>query len=204
MEQVTKIEQSDVVSNFVQLGDSVGWNLTHDECVVWMKVAVAGITDAVNQFKSKEYPVVVLVQDLKGNKIIFACSQYIKADDEDETAQGSWTYFWSYDMADIPEDAKIYTLDQDFVQQIIAKRGHDMVNMVMTNLPFVAQLCVYMFNLIKDALDQKAVEDGSSLTFRLDGYFEASVEVNNGVKKFSFMPMGEMKMLIKDDAASEK
>ena len=54
METVVKIEQSDAISNFVQLADSTGWDMSHDECVAWMKVAVAGITDCLNQFKSKE------------------------------------------------------------------------------------------------------------------------------------------------------
>ena len=107
-------------------------------------------------------------------------------------------------MDDIPEGAQEYTIDQEFVQRTIATRGHEMVNMVMTNLPFVAQLTVYMFNIIKDTLDQKAVEEGQTITLELDGYFEASVEVVNKEKKFSFLPKGEMKQLIKDDSVSEK
>lgn len=204
METVTKLEQSNALANFITLGKSIGWDMSLEDCLVWMKVATAGITDALNTFKSKDVPVVVLVQDLKGNRIIFACVQYIKADDDSESAQGSWTYFWSFNMDDIPENATIYTLDQEFIQKVIATRGHEMVNMVMTNLPFVAQLTVYMFNILRDTLDQQVVEEGDTKTLELDGYFDMSVELKKGVKVFSFLPKGEMKMLIKDDAVSEK
>ena len=74
----------------------------------------------------------------------------------------------------------------------------------MTCLSFVSQLTVYMFNVIYDALDQQAVEEGGSWTIELDGFFEASVEVIDGKKEFSLLPKGEMKTLIKDDAGSEK
>ena len=204
METVTKIEQSNVLQNFSLLASTVGWELSKEDCLVWMKVATAGITDAVNMFKNKSTPIAIVVQDLKGNKIIYACIQWVAADDDDETATGNWSYYWSWDTDDIPEGATVYTLDQEQVQRIILHRGYEMVTMQISQLSFISQLCVYMFSLIKDALDQQAVEEGGTWTLELDGYFEASVEVVNGQKEFSFMPKGEMKMLIKDDAGSEK
>ena len=200
---VTKFEQSTAVQNYAITCQSIGWDVTPEESVWWAKVAFAGITDFLNIVKHKDSPKVVLIQDLKGNRIAYAAVQWIPAEEENEAATGNWTYFWSFDCDSIPEDAVIYTVDQQNVQTIIRDRGYDLCKMTMHDLTYISQLAVYTFSAIKDALDQQDVQEGDSWTVELEGYFEASVEVHDGVKEFSFLPKGEMKTLIKDDAGSE-
>lgn len=200
----TQLKESTIPQSLSAKFASIQWDLNPEDCVWFIKAAVAGITDCVNMFKNKQQPVVVLVQDLKGNKIIYACVQFIPADDASEASDGNWTYFWSYDCDSIPEDAIVYTIDQTNVQTIIRERGYNLCKMVMNDLTYISQLCVYTFDLIRDALDQQDVAEGDSWTVELEGFFEASVEVKNGVKEFSFMPKGELKTLVKDDASSEK
>lgn len=201
---VTALKDSTVPQNFNLMCGAIGWDVAEEDCLWWCKTAVSGITDYLNTVKNKANPTVVLVQDLKGNKIIFACVQYIEADDDDEAATGSWTYYWGWDAKDIPENATIYTVDQKPVQKVIAERGANLCRMVMPNKESITNLSVYMFQTIHDALDQQAVDEGDTWTIQCNGYFEASVGVTNGEKQFSFLPMGETKMLIKDDSASEK
>ena len=55
---------------------------------------------------------------------------------------------------------------------------------------------------IKKWLEANAVE-GEEVGVELDGIFQASVAVENGEKVFSLVPDGEIKKLIKDDAAIE-
>lgn len=204
MENITKIEQSTIPQNYGTMCGTIGWDVTPDDSIWFMKTLMAGVTDCLNTLKNKSVPVVVMIQDLKGNKIIFACAQYIQADDDTEAAAGNWTYFWSWNMEDIPEGATMYTIDQTQIQEVILKRGYDLCKMTMPALSYISTLSVYMFNIIRDTLDQQAVEEGGTWTVELDGYFESSVEVQNGEKIFSFLPKGEMKMLIKDDAGNEK
>ena len=52
-------------------------------------------------------------------------------------------------------------------------------------------------------LDENAKEDMVE-SIELDGVFTARVGVEDGVKVFSIEPHGEIKNLIKDDAAIEK
>lgn len=204
MANVTKLEHSTVPQNYSTLCASIGWELTPDDTLFWFKSAFAGITDALNILKNKTNPVAILIQDLKGNKVVYACVQYIPSEDASEASAGNWTYFWSWDCDDIAEDTVIYTIDQEQIQKIISNRAYDLYKISMTSLSFVSQLTVYMFNVLYDALDQQAVEEGGSWTIELDGFFEASVEVVEGKKEFSLLPKGEMKTLIKDDAGSEK
>lgn len=200
---VTKFEQSTAVQNYAITCQSIGWDVTPEETVWWAKVAFAGITDYLNIVKHKDSPKVVLIQDLKGNRIAYAAVQWIPAEDENEAGTGNWTYYWSFDCDSIPEGAEVSTLDQEKVQTMISTRAYDMCKMSINTPSFISQLTVFLFNIIKDTLDQQAVEEGHTWVLELDGYFEAAVEVVNGEKEFSILPKGEMKTLIKSDAANE-
>lgn len=203
MANVTKLEQSTIPQNYSTLCASIGWELTPDDTLFWFKSAFAGITDALNILKNKTTPVAILIQDLKGNKIACACVQYDLSEDAGDSPAGTWTCTWSWDSDDITEDTVIYTIDQEQIQKIISNRAYELYKISMTSLSFVSQLTVYMFNVIHDALDQQAVEEGESWTIELDGFFDATVEVVDGKKEFSLLPKGEMKTLIKDDANNE-
>lgn len=201
---VTKFEQSTAVQNYAITCQSIGWDVTPEESVWWAKVTFAGITDFLNIVKHKDSPKVVLIQDLKGNRIAYAAVQWIPAEEENEAATGNWTYFWSFDCDSIPEGAEVSTLDQEKVQQVISNRAYDMCKMSIATPSYISQLTIFLFNIIRDTLDQQAVEEGHTWVLELDGYFEAAVEVVNGEKQFSILPKGEMKTLIKDDAGNEK
>ena len=201
---VTKFEQSTAVQNYAITCKSIGWDVTPEESVWWAKVSFAGITDFLNIVKHKDSPKVVLIQDLKGNRIAYAAVQWIPAEEENEAATGNWTYFWSFDCDSIPEGAEVSTLDQEKVQQVISNRAYDMCKMSIATPSYISQLTIFLFNIIRDTLDQQAVEEGHTWVLELDGYFEAAVEVVNGEKQFSILPKGEMKTLIKDDAGNEK
>lgn len=201
----TQLKESTIPQNLsVQFG-SIGWDVVPDDSIWLVRTLITGITDALNMFKNKSNPVVILVQDLKGNRVVYACVQFIPADSEDETSEGNWSYYWSYDCEndDIPENATVYTIDQQSVQKIIADRAYNLCKMTFPDMTYISQLAVYVFRCIKDTLDQQDVHEGESWTVEQEGVFEASVEVKKGVKEFSLLPKGELKMLIKDDAAIE-
>lgn len=206
MENVTvsKFEQSTAAQNYSLTCQSIGWDVTTEEATWFAKILMAGITDFLNIVKHKDSPKAVLVQDLKGNRLAFACVQWIPAEEENESATGNWTYFWSFNCDDIPENAEVYTLDQERVQEVITKRSYEMCKMSFGTPSFISQLAVFLMNILRDTLDQQAVEEGHTWVIELDGFFEAAVEVINGEKQYSILPKGEMKTLIKDDAGNEK
>lgn len=198
----SKLKETKYAENMNTMCGALSWSVAEDEALDWAKCIVAGIMDVLNEKKSKAQPQAVLVQDLKGNKIIYACVEYIPKESEEGT--GSWSCYWSWDCESIPENAVVHTLEKADVQTIIRKRGGEICGLVLADKANTITMAVYFFNIIRDMLDQQAVEDGGSWTIEEDGYFEATVEVVDGVKQYSFTPKGEMKMLIKADDELEE
>ena len=198
MSKVVEMKDTQVYPNMQAEAGLLNWDLSLSECEMIAKTMFNGITDYLNITKNKDTPIVVLIQDTKGEKIAFACVEYDKSEDN-EASDGSWTYFWSYNMSDIPEGATVYVIDQEPVQRVIAKRGHNMCYMVVGVLNFLSTLCCITFSIVHDTLDQQDVAEGDEYTIELPGFFEASVSIENGEKAFSITPKEEMKVLIKSD-----
>lgn len=196
--KTVEMKDTQMYSNMQTEAASIGWDLTLSECELVTKTMFNGITDYLNIAKNKSTPVAVMVQDVKGEKIAFGCVKYDKSEDN-ESSDGSWEYFWSFDPKDIPENATVYIIDQEPVQRVIAKRGHNMCQMVVGVLNYISVLCCVTFSIVHDTLDQQDVAEGDEYTIELPGFFEASVSVENGEKVFSITPKEEMKVLIKAD-----
>lgn len=199
-----ELKETQALQNMQIETSAIGWDISITECDFLIKTVFAGITDYLNLVKNKYVPQVVLVQDLKGNNICFACVKYEKAEDEDSENDGSWEYFWSFDCKSYPENATVYLVDQEPVQRTIARRGHSLCGMVVGVLSYISSIAVVTFNVIHDTLDQQDINEGDeAIVIEEPGYFEAAVEVVNGKKEFSITPKGEMKALIKKDEATE-
>lgn len=204
MSNVVEMKETQVYQTIITETSLIGWDLTPTEVDMLVKITFNGITDFLSLSKNKSVPQVVLVQDIKGNNIAFGCVSYDKAEDSDDEADGSWEYFWSFNTDDIPENATVYTIDNESVQKIIAKRGHNMCRMVVGVLNYLSIATVIILNAVRDTLDQQNVVNGETFTIDLPGFYEASVTVENGEKVFSILPKEEMKVLIKDDQSLEK
>lgn len=170
-----------------------------------VKTYVAGITDFLALTKNTQHPVAVEVQDLKGNFVFGAIVTHREAE-EDEAAKGNWNYEFTFNKNDIPEDAVTYALTNTQVFEVVSKRGFDLCRLTFTTPELYAELGIDIFNTIKDFLDQNAPAiEGERFEFELEGYFEASVDVEAGEKLFAIVPKGEMKHLLKkNDDDNEK
>lgn len=203
MSNIIEMKETQVYQSVSTEAVLIGWDLSLTEIDSITKIIFNGITDYLALGKNKTVPQVVLVQDIKGNNIAFGCVRYCESDSE-EDGEGSWEYFWSFNTEDIPENATVYTIDNEAVLKVIARRGHNMCKMVVGVLNYLSIATVLIMNAIHDTLDQQNVANGETFTLDLPGYFEASVSVENGEKVFSITPKEEMKVLIKDDSLIEK
>lgn len=198
MSNVVEMKETQMYQTIITEAALVGWDLTPTETDMLVKVTFNGITDYLALGKNKTVPQVVLVQDIKGNNIAFGCVKYVPSEEDEEA--GSWEYYWSFDTDDIPENAAVYTIDNEAVQKVIAKRGHNMCRMVVGVLNYLSIATVIIFNALKDTLDQQNTVNGESFTIELPGFYEATIAIENGEKVFSITPKEEMKVLIKDDS----
>lgn len=202
---VVKLTESTVLQNLSLQCKQNALAVEPDESEWFVKMIFGGITDFLNITKTKSRPIAVKICDLKGNMVAAAIVQYIAAEDDEEVAEGSWNYTWTFSEEDIPENTEAYQITSSQVIEVIARTGYDLARIVFKSPTFISQMAVYLFSIIVDALDQNApTTEGETWTVEMDGYFEASVAIEDGKKVLALEPKGEMKVRIKDDAASEK
>ena len=201
-----KFEETSIPQSISVLESGKGFNVDANEVHYLVKTYIAGISDFCALVKTKAQPIAVMVQDLKGNFIFAAVVSYNDADDEDEAAAGNWNYVFTFNKEDIPENATVYQVSNEQVSDTIATRGFDLCRLTFTEAGFCPSLAIDVFNCVKNFLDQNAPStEGEKFDIELDGYFEASVSIENGEKVFSIMPKGEMKSLVKkNDDANQK
>ena len=169
-----------------------------DKIVTVLFVATAEI---LNNAKSKDRPVAMVYEKLNKELAAAAFVQYFE--NEDPSQPGNYTLVWTFDAADIPEDAVRLTLDN-----INTHSYFDGVALSKFNFRYDSSNAITALNIttlaeIKKWLDENAKED-EEVTIEVPGVMEATVAVEGGVKVFAIGAAGEIKMLIKDDASIEK
>lgn len=203
MSTVVKLQDGKFLTNFSEQCKANGMDVTTSEAEWFTKVLAMGITNFLRLAKSQAAPTAVVIDDLKGNTLLAACVTFIPAENSDEVAAGSWNYFWTFNKEDIPEGAIIKPVTDTAVVEAISDTGYKMVRMSFSSSTFVSKLAIYFANLLIDTLDQNApATEGEDWAIELDGYFNASVAIEDGKKVMAIEPIGELKVKIKDDAAT--
>ncbi len=166
-----------------------------------LDVLFTGVSNILAATKTKEHPVAFAFR--KEDKSFIAAGMVQYFDAEDKNNPGNWSIVWTFDEADIPENAlKMDLSDPQTHSYFIAVAGEKYGIQYKTD----AALCVcltYALIQLKKWLDENAKE-GSEVELEMDGYFKARVAVENGVKVFALGIEAEVKNIIKDDAAIEK
>lgn len=166
-----------------------------------LDILFTGVSNILAATKSKDHPVAFIFSKEDKSFIAAGIVQYFDAEDNNDI--GNWSINWTFDEADIPENALRLTLaDPQTHSYFVAVAGSKYGILYKTD----AALCVcltYALVQLKKWLDENAKE-GSEVELEMDGFFKARVAVENGVKVFALAVEGEVKNIIKDDAAIEK
>ena len=189
--------ESTIPQNYAVSAKGATNSMVSNEEAVWFTEAViAGVSDFLCITKSKEKPIAIAFKDLKGNLIAAAIVSY--NENEDKNNQDNWNYVWTFDEKDL-EGATIYESTQNQVLAMFAKRAVTMHQMSLNHPETCATLVNLTISTIADYLDQNAKDD-DKIVVEHKGFFTASVGVEDGEVVKSFVPAGEMKVLIKDDS----
>lgn len=165
-------------------------------------VAFTGTANLLNNAKSMDKPCAFKFVNVTDGFIVGCIVQYFA--NSDDSNPGNWNMVWTFDEKDIDED-KMLVLDINQPQTHSYFRAYsgNKYGMVFQYEGSLEITTGCAFEQLKKWLDENAKE-GEEVTIECDGIFQARVAVENGEKVFALEADGEIKNLIKDDAAIEK
>lgn len=191
-----KLKESALLGNVSRVLEAEGFVLDAPLVPVVYESIVESSSDFLRKVKSKN-KTALIYKDMKGNFIIAAVLDY---NENPEEGQDNYNYYWTFNQEDI-EGANTYDSTEARVQSLLATRISESHGF----RPATEHLVVMTektLTCLSDYLQENAKE-GEEFQLEDEGYFLASVGVEDGVIVKSFLPDGPMKTLIKDDATVE-
>ena len=197
-----KLSESSMPQNYSRgLIEDKQYDIAPDHTGKFGYILFHGVASILAANKDKNKPVAFVLDRLDGKVVAVAILQYF--DNNDKNSPGNWNLVWSFDENDIPADAKkIYLKDPNSHPYFITVAANR-YNMEFKNEPAIINLLTYFMETLYKWLDENAKVD-EEVVIEQEGVFQARVGIENGEKAFSVEPMGEVKMIVKDDAAIEK
>lgn len=164
-------------------------------------VIFTGVANLLNQSKSKEKATAFTFKKIDGSLVAAAIVQYFP--NSDTSNPGNWSLVWTFDQNDIPTDALVIDFSDTQTHSYFRAVAGEKYGMRFEDQAALTDCLTSALIQLKKWLDENA-KDGAETMIELDGFFQARVTVENGEKVFALEPNGEIKNLIKDDAAIEK
>ena len=180
---------------------TVGPEVFPEEVICIFKGTFAAVSDFLKTAKKKNQKVAVKFVDSAGNFIMAAVVEYNKNEEE---GQDNWNYYYTFNEEDI-KDVKsdnIYDTNSSYLHAGVVNRLLEM-SLRINESAYIAPMLTMVARSLSSFLDQNA-KPGEDVTVEEDGYFKASVVIEDNEPVKALLPDEEMKKLIKDDAATEK
>ena len=164
-------------------------------------VLFTGTANLLNHVKTTDHPVAYVFESVDSRFISAALVQYFE--NSDESNPGNWSLVWTFNEEDLPDNTLRISVNDPQSHSYIRTAAVDKYSMLFDDVDSLVVCNVYALEQLHKWLDENAKE-GTEIVIELDGIFQARVAVENGEKVFAIEPAGEIKNLIKDDAAIEK
>lgn len=206
----------ELIDGFIRVCDEVkGWKLREDSsqrCSRSMHLLFDSITQFLAKVKSTEKPVGFLAEDPNQNVVFGAKVEYFKNANED--MPGNWAYSFTFNPQDDLKDCIVYRMSgNEFKEIALAIAEHyygfsfndeDVTDILETKRCLINTILCSAAKAIKDWVDQNSVSP-QSVTTEIKGkvIIDALLD-EEGHKVASITPSGELKNIIKDDAAIEQ
>lgn len=183
------------------LAEEKAFDLAPEFMSYMTKTLFIGVSGVLSANRNTKEPVAFVIDRLDGKIVAAAVLQLFE--NEDKKNPGNWNLFWTFDEADIPENAKRFSLKDPLTHSFFISPAANVCNIEFKTEAALVILMTYTVEQIYKWLDENAKAD-EEVTVEQDGVFQARVGVENGQKVFSIEPAGEIKMLIKNDTSIEK
>lgn len=196
-----KLSETSIPQNYsTGLYNEHAYDITPDIGNKMGPVIFEAVSTMLGESKTKAHPVAFEIKDFNRQFLCAAVIMY--EENEDPKQPGSWNYFWTWDESDIPENTTRTSCEDAGNASYFRGVSQGKYSFGFENIEAIFTMVTYFFKSIQKWLDENA-SDKETVGIEVDGVFQARVAVEDGEKVMSIEPDGEMKKLIKDDAALE-
>ena len=178
------------------------WDLRPEFLPKILECIFIATSEVLSSAKLIDKPVALVYRKANKEVVAAAIVQFFP-NDEDPTKPGNWSLVWTFDEKDIPENAQIIEGTDPNVYVYFRAVAGSRFSFEYDALDVINVLNIASIGAVKKWLDENAKEN-DIICVEIENVFQARVAVEGGVKIFAIEPAGEVKMLIKDDAAIEK
>lgn len=197
-----KLMESQVPQNFSSgLYNEKGYDVGGDFTNIVADILFTGVAECLGDIKTKDFPVAFVFEENNKDFIAAAVVQYFENKD-DKNKPGNWNYCWTWYKEDVPDTARLVRTTDIQLASYFRSVSQSKYGIAFENSAGITEVLRYLLVQIKKWLDENASET-EEVSIGEEGIFQASVVVENGEKVYSLVPEGEIKKLIKDDAAIE-
>lgn len=183
------------------LFEEVNLDLAEDHLDKMYDCIFTGTAQLLSHSKSMKNPTAFIFETFDDKFVAGCVVQFFE--NSDKKNPGNWNMIWTFNADDIPENAHKISIKDPMTHTYfrgVAGAKYGMKFEDVTSL----QLCLlYALSQLKKWLDENAKE-GEEVSIECDGLFQARVGIEGGEKVFALEADGEIKNIIKDDAAIEK
>lgn len=177
------------------LYDDKGYDIGDNVTDRLAKTYFRGVSFALKEMKSKDYPIAYVFEELNGDMHAAAIIRYFPS--EDPSMPGHWNYSWTFNKEDIPKDAKIVTSSDIEPHQKIRNEASNYL-FGFKNETAIGEIGNYFFKVLSQWLQDNAKPD-EEVGVQLEGVFIARCDIEDNEVAKGLELIGETKQIIKDD-----
>lgn len=197
-DNMKKLGETTIPANYhtMVLDQSQGHDTVGEEFVEPIyKFITQALADAAKQFREKDKPAAIVIIDMKGNILFGVKIEFIPGENEES---GSWNTIWSFNPEDF-EDCKKYQSESAMVAPIFVNRAVSHHLHLYSDYTTAYILERTAIEVLRQWLDANASTEGT-VSVGIENFFEATVDVVDGIKIFNFIPTEEITNIAKSDA----
>lgn len=193
-----EIKETTIPATLIAAAKNETWEIGPDFVEAIYQSTIKAISEFLSIKKSKEQKVALSIKDLRDNVLLIAKISYHKGETEDDP--GNWSFEMSLNNEDIDlTDTNVFASTDLGFYEVLTRTLRNLINHEFYNTTCANSLTTLAYKVLKQWLDENAI-DGQVVETGVDGYFIASVAIEDGEKVMSIVPDGAMKSLAKGDS----
>lgn len=211
IEAYKRLEDTSFKTNIIINADSNGFQFDQDDDRPerMMKAMFYAIAAYLSKRKVSEPDTAVALTLYDGNnEFRLAAIVEYSMNEENPDEPGNWSLSMTFNENDLKEleeskTVRIFSMNDPAFKSIYDKVAKDVGGFQFPRETYMWDACLLIIDTLIQTLDSEAIA-GETVDLDFDGYFVASVSIENDHKIMTIMPSEHMKVIIKDDTILDK